>query len=124
MIKLNFYKRDKFKYVANKFYIQLQINNLTIGIIEILETEKNKYEFQFIDCKKIEVDENVHKIDEYEVSFSSEFMQLLKDLNTSLKKTIKQFIVGRYKNDEPRDPFLDNNLTILMTQELDKILEG
>lgn len=65
------------------------------------------------------------KIDEYEISFNEEFIQLLKDFNKSLKKTIKQFIVGRYTNDgEPRDPFLDNNLKILMARELDKILEN
>lgn len=123
MLKLNFYKNDKSKSIRDKFYIQVQINSLTIGIMEILEDKENEYKFGFIDCKMIESDEDVCKIDEYEISFNEEFIQLLKDFNKSLKKTIKQFIVGRYTNDgELRDPFLDNNLKILMVQELDKIL--
>lgn len=125
MLKLNFYKSDKLKSIKDKFYIQVQINSLTIGLMEILEDKENEYKFGFIDCKMIESDEDVYKIDEYEISFNEEFIQLLKDFNKSLKKTIKQFIVGRYTNDgEPRDPFLDNNLKILMARELDKILEN
>lgn len=123
MLKLNFYKNDKSKSIRDKYYIQVQINNLTIGLMEILEDKEDEYKFGFIDCKMIEADEDVYKIDEYEISFNEEFLQLLKDFNKSLKKTIKQFIVGRYTNDgELRDPFLDNNLKILMAQELDKIL--
>lgn len=125
MLKLNFYKSDKLKSIKDKFYIQVQINSLTIGLMEILEDKENEYKFGFIDCKMIESDEDVYKIDEYEISFNEEFIQLLKDFNKSLKKTIKQFIVGRYTNDgELRDPFLDNNLKILMARELDKILEN
>ena len=122
MIKLNFYNYEGKDTLFNQsFFVQLQISNITIAQLCV---DDRTVGFNFLDCSMIERNDDFKKIEEYEISFNKEFKEKLEKFNFFLKKTITQFIVGRFGEIESRDPFLDNNLKIIISQELDKLLES